>query len=155
MTNKPLEKPFFAFLTVLCFVLETKLEALGIRPNLTVLPVYYVGLRHGPGKGVLFGAFIGIIADSLSGGILGPNLLSKGAAALLASTITGSYLNWTPVLGAIGLFVITWADGIISLAALSVFAETPAIISVAAMAMLGQATVNCVAGVFIRPKHEE
>lgn len=144
----------FVLLTALCFVLETKLQALGIRPNLTVLPVYYVGLRHGPSRGVLFGALIGAIADSLSGHLLGPNLLSKGTAALLASMVTGGFLHWTPILGALGLFAITWADGIISLAALSFFAQAHASAAVAAKAMLAQATINGAVGVFLKPTDE-
>jgi len=144
----------FALVTALCFLLETKLQALGIRPNLTVLPVYYAGLRYGPARGLLIGALIGAISDSISGHLLGPNLLSKGASALLASTATGGFLRWTPLLGAIGLFVITWADGIISFATLSAFAGPPAGIDTAAKTMLAQAAVNGVVGVFLKPSDE-
>ncbi|MGD2080450.1 MAG: rod shape-determining protein MreD [Nitrospirota bacterium] len=143
-----------ALLTALCFVLESRLQVLGIRPNLTVLPVYYVGLRHGPLKGAAFGALIGAIADSLSGHLLGPNLLSKGTAGILASVVTGGFLRWSPLLGALSLFAITWADGTLSLASLSFFAKAHAGTADAARAMLGQAAVNGVIGVFLRPGDE-
>jgi rod shape-determining protein MreD len=141
-------------LTALCFVLESRIQVLGIRPDLTVLPVCYVGLRQGPLKGALFGALIGAIADSLSGHLLGPNMLSKGTAGILASVVTGGFLRWSPPLGVLSLFVITWADGILSLAALSFFAKTYGGTSDAAREMLGQATVNGVIGAFLRPGDE-
>ncbi len=144
-----------ALLTAACFVLETRLEAFGIRPNLTVLPVYFMGLRYGPAKGVFFGALVGSIADSLSGHLLGPNLLSKGTAGLLASALTGGFLRWNPILGAIGLFVITWADGLISLGALSVFAKESAGMADAAQAMLAQATINAAFGALLKPVDED
>lgn len=145
----------FVLLTAASFLLEMKIEVFHIRPNLTILPVYYVGLRYGPKRGVLFGALIGAIADSLSGHLLGPNMLSKGTAAILASLVTGGFLLWTPILGAIGLFVITWADGLMSIAALSVFAEEPVGMAVAARAMLAQASINAAFGVFLRPTDED
>jgi rod shape-determining protein MreD len=154
MNKGKLQTPLFVILTALCFVLETKLEIFGIRPALTLIPVYYVGLRHGAFKGALFGALIGAIADSLAGNLLGPNMLAMGTAGILASSITGGFLRWTPILGVIGLFVITWADGIVSYVALSVFAEAPTTVYNALMIMLAQATMNAVAGLFIRPTDE-
>jgi rod shape-determining protein MreD len=154
MTGPKAEKPIFIVLTVLCFVLETKLELFGIRPSLIVLPAYYVGLRYGPLKGCLVGALIGAIADSLAGHLLGPNMLALGTVGLLASVLTGGFLRWTPLLGVVGLFVITWANGIISFAALSAFAESPTGLSQAALTLLVQGTINAIAGVFIRPSDD-
>jgi rod shape-determining protein MreD len=150
MTRTTLEKPVFVALTALCFVLESRLELFGISPALTVLPVYYVGLRYGPLKGCLAGALIGAIADSLAGHLLGPEMLAMGTVGILASVLTGGFLRWTPLLGVIGLFVITWAGGVISYASLSAFAEAPTSLSNAATALLVQGTINAVAGVFIR-----
>lgn len=144
----------FALVTALCFVLEARLQALGMRPNLTVLPVYYMGLRHGPLKGALFGVLIGAVADSLSGHLLGPNLLSKGTAGILASAVTGGFLRWTPLLGALSLFVITWVDGIISLASLSLFAKAHAGTFDVSTEMLTQATINGAIGFFLKPGDE-
>lgn len=144
-----------ALLTAACFVLETRLEAFDISPNLTVLPVYFIGLRYGPAKGAFFGALVGSIADSLSGHLLGPNLLSKGTAGVLASALTGGFLRWNPILGAVGLFVITWADGLISLGALSVFAKESASMAYAAKTMFAQASINAAFGVFLKPVDED
>jgi|GEM_PF-735989 len=149
-----LEKPIFVVLTALCFVLESRLELYGIRPYLTLLPVYYVGLRYGAFKGCLAGVLIGAIADSLAGTLLGPNMLALGTAGILASVITGGFLRWTPVSGSGGVFVITWIAGLISFASLSAFAEAPTTLSLALVALLAQASVNAVAGIFIKPADE-
>jgi rod shape-determining protein MreD len=154
MNKRNIEKPVLAFLTILCFVLEAKLDIFGIRPGLTLLPVYYVGLRKGPAKGALFGVLIGAIADSLAGNPLGPNMLAKGTAGIMATVLTGGFLRWTPIAGVIGLFAITWADGIISYTSLSVFAEAPTSISLAIVTLFVQASVNAVAGYFIKPAYE-
>jgi cell shape-determining protein MreD len=148
------EKYALAFVTILFFVLEAKLDVFGIRPNLTLLPVYYVGLRKGPVKGALFGVLIGAIADSLAGNLLGPNMLAKGSAGILATFITGGFLRWTPFMGVIWLFAVTWADGILSYASLSVFAEAPTSIYLGIMTLFVQASVNTVAGYFIKPTDE-
>jgi rod shape-determining protein MreD len=154
MTKGTFEKYALGFITILCFVLDAKLDVYGIRPDLTLLPVYYVGLRKGPVKGALFGVLIGAIADSLAGNLLGPNMLAKGTAGILATVMTGGFLRWTPLLGIIGLFAITWADGIISYAALSVFAEAPTTIYLGAITLFVQASLNAVAGFFIQPTNE-
>ncbi len=152
MMRQNLRRPFFVLMTIACFVLESNLEVLGMRPNLTVIPVYYVGLRHGPLRGVLFGALVGAIVDGLSGNILGPSLLSKGAAALIASAATGGFLNWTPVLGIIWMFVVTCADGALSYTAMTVFAEAPTTFSNATLLSISQGLVNSIAGFYARPR---
>ena len=154
MTRVRLEKPILVVLTALCFVLESRLELYGIRPYLTLLPAYYVGLRYGPFKGCLAGALIGAIADSLAGSLLGPNMLALGTAGILASLITGGFLRWTPISGAGGVFIITWAAGLISYASLSAFAGAPKSLSLALVALLAQAAINAIAGIFIKPADE-
>jgi rod shape-determining protein MreD len=141
----------FAVLITLCFILESRAEIFGIRPNLTVLIAYYVGLRHGPGKGMAFGAALGIIADSLSGGMLGPNLLGKGTAGYLASFLTGRLFTWTPFLGFLAVAVLTSADGLVSFLSTSVFAYQP---TGALSIVLLQAAVNSLGGLFLRPRRE-
>lgn len=154
MNKDKFEKFALASFTILCFVLEAKLDIFGISPNLTLLPVYYVGLRKGPVKGALFGVLIGAIADSLAGNMLGPNMLAKGSAGILATVITGGFLRWTPLMGVIWIFTVTWADGILSYASLSIFAEAPTSISIGIKTLFVQASVNAAVGYFIKPKEE-
>jgi rod shape-determining protein MreD len=154
MTGKSLERTVLVALTALCLVLETRVELMGVRPSLIVLPVYYVGLRHSPLRGCLVGALIGAISDSLAGHLLGPNMLAMGTVGIMASMLTGGFLRWTPLLGVIALFVITFLQGIISYGALAAFAEPPATMYIAATALLVQGAINAIAGVFIKPADE-
>ncbi|GAB4390541.1 MAG: hypothetical protein Kow0025_23270 [Thermodesulfovibrionales bacterium] len=149
-----MRKLAFALAVVVCFVVETRLAPAGLRLNLTLLPVYWAGLRHGPARGLLTGALVGAALDSISGGILGPSMLGKGLAGYLASLMTGGLFRWTPVLGLLGLAVLTVADGAVSYASLAAFAQAPAPAGEAALAIAAQGVMNSIAGLYIRPDHE-
>lgn len=149
-----MNKAAFVLLITLCFVLETQLSVLGIRPNLTVLPVYYVGLRHGAVRGLLFGALMGIVADSIGGGLLGPNMLSKGTVGFLASFMRGGLFTWTPLLGLLAVAALTLVDGALAFASVAVFAQVPVTLPQAALVASGQAGANAIAGAFIKPVEE-
>lgn len=144
----------FALLTVLCLALDAKLTVLGINPAFTVLLVYYVGLRNGPVKGMLFGILLGTIADSLSGNIMGPNLLGKGTVGFMSSFVTGGFFHWTPFFGLISVLVLTVCDGVVSFTSMALFDQSPTTLSNAAFIILGQALLNSIAGLFLRPRHE-
>ncbi|MEK7683758.1 MAG: hypothetical protein AAB379_02985, partial [Nitrospirota bacterium] len=67
------------------FLLESRISIFGAQPDLAAAIAYYFGLKNGETKGLLFGSFIGLIGDSLSGGILGPNILGKGMVGFLSA----------------------------------------------------------------------
>ena len=77
------------------FLLESRISIFGAQPDLAAAIAYYFGLKNGETKGLLFGSFIGLIGDSLSGGILGPNILGKGMvgffSAFMSSASGGSF----------------------------------------------------------------
>jgi rod shape-determining protein MreD len=150
-----MRKAVFIALIALAFVLESKVRLLGIRPNLAVLFVYYVGLKHGSSRGALFGALLGAVEDSLAGGMLGPGLLGKATVGYLSPHITGGLFFWSPPLGLIWLALLTMADGVISFACLSVFSHQPASVAQAILAVLLQGILICPAGLLIRPGHED
>lgn len=145
----------FSALLALAIVIEARVQVAGISPNLTVLFAYYVGLRHGPRSGLLSGAALGVVADSLAGSVIGPNLLGKSTAGYLAPLLNRGFFTWTPVLGLLGVFVLTACDGIISYASMSLFFRPPASMSSAAVTILWQAALNSLFGVFIRPEDED
>lgn len=150
-----MRKAAFALLCVLCFMLEARLEFRGIGPNLTVLPVFFVGIRYGMNKGLAFGVLIGFLADSISGGLMGPNILGKGTAALLASAAAGGLVRWTPMGGVIWMLAATAADGVLSHLMLTLFAGGGAGPFLVAGAVAAQGAVNAAAGYFMRPRDED
>ena len=151
-----MKKLIFILLVALAFVVESKVHVLGmIRLNLTVVFVYYIGLKYGPTRGLLFGASLGIVADSLTGGIIGPNLLGKAIAGYFAAFLKGGMFIWTPLLGFIGLLALTFLDGAVSFFSAQIFMEPPTMMSNALTIMFWQGAINAIAGLFIKPRHED
>lgn len=149
-----MKKLLFIFIILLAFLFESRVSVLGVSPNLTAAIVYYFGLKNGETKGILFGSLIGIIGDSLSGGILGPNLLGKGLVGFFASFMSGSFFRWTPLFGMIGMSVLTAFDGIIVFMSRAVFERMPTSISNAITIVLISSLLNSLLGIFLRPRNE-
>jgi rod shape-determining protein MreD len=149
-----MKKLAFILLIVLCFLIESRFTIFGTRLNFTVLFAYYIGLRHGAVKGTAFGAALGLAADSVSGNILGPNILGKGTVGYLSSFLTGSMFTWTPFLGFLAVLALTVADGAISFISMSVFSYQPAGPLALLSALLMPAILNSLAGPLLRPEHE-
>ena len=95
---------------------------------------------------------IGIVADSIGGGMLGPYMLSNCTVGLLASNLRGGLFMWSPLLGLIAVAAFTMMDGYIAYACASVFGyETVSIASVS-RTLLWQSVMNAWVGLFLRPE---
>jgi rod shape-determining protein MreD len=135
------------------FFIEERISIFHVAPNFTVLLVYYAGIRKGGLEGLFLGSFIGTVEDSLSGTFLGPNLLSKGIVGYFSSFMSGSFFRWTPLLGAIGIGVITLVDNTIVFTTRSFFDRMPTSIKAAAFKIIIQSLINIPLGLFLRPKN--
>lgn len=151
-----MKKLIFILLVALAFVVESKVRVLGIiRLNLTVIFIYYIGLKYGPTRGLLFGTSLGIVADSVAGGIMGPNLLGKAVAGYFAAFLKSGMFIWTPLLGFVSLLALTFVDGAVSFFSTQIFVEPPTTISNAFIIMFWQGAINSIAGLFIKPRDED
>ncbi|MDI6744860.1 MAG: rod shape-determining protein MreD [Thermodesulfovibrionales bacterium] len=137
------------------FLLESRISISGSRPDLAAAIVYCFGLKNGETKGMLFGSFVGLIGDSLSGGILGPNILGKGIVGFLSASMSGSFFRWTPVLGVIGISLLTAVNGIIVFFSKTLFEGMPTSIPNAISIILTAALINSLFGIFMRPQNEQ
>jgi rod shape-determining protein MreD len=137
------------------FLLESRISIFGARPDLATAIAYYFGLKNGETKGLLFGSFIGLIGDSLSGGILGPNILGKGMVGFFSAFMSGSFFRWTPVLGVIGISLLTAVNGIIVFLSKTLFEHMPTSIPSAMSIIFTAALINSLLGVFMRPQNEQ
>ncbi len=149
-----MRKVIFLGIIFLAFLLESRISVFGAPPNLTAALTYYFGLKNGEIKGMLFGSFIGLIGDSLSGSILGPNLLGKGLVGFFSAFMSGSFFRWTPLLGMIGIFSLTALDGIIVFLSKTIFENMPTSVPNAIFIVLMSAIMNSFLGIFMRPKNE-
>jgi hypothetical protein len=86
--------------------------------------------------------------------MLGPNMLAKGMVGLLsASFISGSFLIWTPLLGAFAMAFLTCTDNAVVLLSLALFDKFPTQLSTALYTTAMQSLLNAPAGIFMRPKN--
>lgn len=143
---------FWAVLILLTFLIQGSISFLHIKLNLTVILVCYIGIRKGEIKGMLFGALIGILEDSLSGIFIGPNLLSKGIIGYLSSSLSRRIFIWTPFLGVINIFFLTFLDCTIIFILRSVFDKMPVSLGTALFILLIKSMVNAPLGIFLKPK---
>ena len=63
----------------------------GVTPDLILVWVVYCGVRCSRAGGIGAGITLGLIQDSLSGGLLGVNTLSKGLIAYFFSTLKDKF----------------------------------------------------------------
>jgi hypothetical protein len=115
------------FLAVLVFLLQTQSFFIKDFFNLSVVLVYYFGLKSyrrnadydysGSKAGiesVVFGVIIGLTEDVISGSIIGPGLLSKGLLGLMTPIVfTDMVFKWTPLWGAIIVVIFSLLDGMV------------------------------------------
>ena len=96
--------------------------------NLTIVLVYIFAIKAPPLqsastsftdvkaeiRGSAFGAGIGLIEDAMNGSVLGLNVLSKGLIGFISSIVFRDiFFQWTPLVGAFVIFVLTLIDGLI------------------------------------------
>lgn len=143
----------FFFSIIVALIVHSQVSLWGVAPNFTVVVAYTAGIYSGPSKGILLGSVVGILEDSVSGNILGPNLLGKGIAGFLASFSSGSLFRWTPLLGMLSLFTLTVMDGAIVFLSRTIFESAPSPPSGVVVAVLMQAILNAIIGMFIRPRN--
>jgi rod shape-determining protein MreD len=140
-------------ITLFIFFIEDRISVFHVSPNFITVLVYYAGITKGGLGGLFLGSIIGFIDDSLSGNLLGPNLLSKGMVGYFASFMSGSFFRWTPLLGAIGIGVLTIIDNTIVFITRSFFDQMPTTMKSAAFIIFIQSIINIPLGLFIRPKN--
>jgi rod shape-determining protein MreD len=136
-------------------LLQARLTPFGIPLALTVVVAYYAGVRFGSGRGLLAGSCLGLLEDSLLGGIVGPNLLAKGVIGFFASLVSGGLFQWTPLLGIVAMAIATLIEGLIVLLATIAYGSLPAPVPAAVGAIVLQSLINAPAGYFIRPEGAE
>ena len=80
-----------AFIVIFLFSAQTTWLELfsfgGVIPDLALIWVVYCAVRHSRAAGIGGGIVMGLIQDSLSGGLLGVNTLSKGLIGYFFSTL--------------------------------------------------------------------
>lgn len=144
----------FSMLTLLALLIETRYRFFGLGLNLTVLMTYIVGVRWGHAQGIIYGAGMGLVIDSLSVGFIGPSLAGKATAGYIASFVNRGLFTWAPVFGFFASAAVTMVDGFISYGALWAFTNKLPDAGYAVVSISAQAALNAACGFFITPPDE-
>ena len=142
----------WAAIILLTVLVQGSVSFIHIKLNLTVILVCYIGMKRGEIPGMFFGALIGLIEDIISGSLLGPNILSKGLIGYLSSSLYKKLFIWTPLLGVINIFSLTFLDCSIVFILRTIFDKVPVNISAAFFIIIVKSIVNAPLGIFIKPK---
>ena len=81
---------FFAYLALTFQAVFFK----GIKPDIVLVLVCSYSLRYGQIKGVAYGGLTGLLLDTASGFVLGPNIISKSITGFLVSAIRSRVFQW-------------------------------------------------------------
>ncbi len=152
-------------LAVLVFLLQTQCPFIREFSNLTVILVYYFGLKsHQRNSGrdysgsksefesVVFGVIIGGMEDVISGSIIGPGILSKGLLGLMTPIIfTDMIFKWTPLWGVIIVVIFTLFDGMVVVGSRMMFTGVHVTGVIVLQAMCVQSIINMPFGILLRP----
>ncbi len=151
-------------LTVLVFLLQTQCSFIRNFSNLTVILVYYFGLKSHQRnsdrdysgskaelESVAFGVIIGLMEDVISGSIIGPGLLSKGLLGLMTPVVfTDMIFKWTPLWGAAIVIIFTLFDGIAMACCRIMFTGIHVNGALLLQAMCVQSVINMPFGILLR-----
>jgi cell shape-determining protein MreD len=152
-------------LALLVFLLQTQFYFMRYFSNLTVILVYYFGLKSqqrnsdrdysgskAEFESVAFGVIIGLMEDVISGSIIGPGLLSKGLLGLMTPVVfTDMIFKWTPLWGAIVIIIFTLFDGMVVVCSRIMFTGIHVSGATLFQAMFVQSIMNIPFGIFLLP----
>lgn len=142
----------WALMILFAFIIQGRVSFFDVNPNFTIVLAYYAGIREGAAKGLMIGSVIGAIEDSLSGSLLGPHLLSKGLVGYFSSFIAGRFFRWTPLMGIIGISILTVFDSGLVFVSRSFFDRMPASLGASLFVIAIHPLFNAPLGLVLRPK---
>jgi rod shape-determining protein MreD len=82
----------------------------GTKPDFVIILVCFYSLKYGQIKGVTFGALSGLLIDTASGFILGPNIISKAFCGFIIKTIRENIFQWNIFINSLVITVLSIAD---------------------------------------------
>ncbi len=152
-------------LALLVFLLQTQCYFIRHFSNLTVILVYYFGLKShqrnadrdfsgskSEFESVAFGVIIGLMEDVISGSIIGPGLLSKGLLGLMTPVVfTDMIFKWTPLWGAITVIIFTLFDAVVVVCSRIMFTGIHVSGEILFQVMCVQSIMNMPFGILLQP----
>jgi len=151
MSNTIKKLSFWTVIAALIFLLQSVISTGLLKLNLTLLLVYYFGLKRGELQGAAVGISVGFLEDAVSGQLIGPGMLGKGLAGILPAYLSEGFFIWTPLLGMLAVFTLTVVDETVIYTSLSLFSQRPAPFQDFIALTFVKALINAPFGWLIRP----
>jgi rod shape-determining protein MreD len=95
----------------------------GVKPDSTLILVFFYSLRYGQTKGVLFGALSGLLVDISSGFIIGPHMMSKVFAGYFSASIRQKMFWWNIIINTLMVVILSFIDILLIYICLETFAD--------------------------------
>ncbi len=80
------------------------------RPDLVLVLVCFFSFKYGQKQGMLYGALTGLLIDSASGFIMGPNILSKAVTGYLMGATRRKFFQWNIFISTVLIGVFSFID---------------------------------------------
>jgi rod shape-determining protein MreD len=93
------------------------------KPDLVIILICFYTLRFGQFRGVVYAGTAGLVLDSASGFILGPNILANATAAFLVGLVRRKIFFWNRVINSMVVAAVTLVDILIVRGCLEVFLD--------------------------------
>jgi rod shape-determining protein MreD len=129
----------------------------GIKPDFVLIFVCYYSLKYGRTKGVCYGAFAGLLIDTVNGFILGPHMLSKSLAGFFLKTIRENLFQWNIYINTIALVLFSFINILIVYICLDFFSNVSLVnrsIGTSALEILYTVVVSLVLYPVFKPELE-
>jgi rod shape-determining protein MreD len=121
----------------------------GFQPDLILVTVLYFAIKSDDDKGVYLGAFLGLVQDILSSGLLGLNFFTKGLIALLVSDLRDNVMTSNLPTRLTLIFASAVFEGLLTLLIFKVFLPQEAVFRIFSGFVLGRALYCSLSGVFL------
>ncbi len=95
----------------------------GTRPDFVLVLVCFYSLKHGQIKGTTYGALTGLLIDSASGFILGPNILTKSLTGFFMNSIRQKLFQWNVFISTAVIGIFSFIDIFLVYICLETFAD--------------------------------
>ncbi len=97
---------FFAYLTLTVQAIFFK----GTKPDVVLVLVCFYSFKYGQAKGTTYGALAGLLIDTASGFIIGPNIISKALAGLIIAKLKENIFQWNITVNTVVITILSIMD---------------------------------------------
>lgn len=118
----------------------------GVKPDLGLVAVLFVGYLYGEIDGLVVGGLIGLMMDFFSGGLLGANLMTKMSVGVVSGLFGRMLLDLTPFVTMLLAFTLSLAAGCLFYLVVSMAAGAAGFGAVFIAIILPQACYDAILG---------